>query len=280
MFRKGKNQLTLPITKKISVLTVIASVLVLYSLFIAGVYAFQRSLLLFPKPLPQDHLFQFTLPFEEHFLETPDGAFINALYIKTTKQRRGVVLYLHGNADNLQRWGQVHPDFSSRGYDFFIFDYRGFGKSTGKATESNMIADAHLAYDFLRQSFSMNDIVIFGRSLGSGVASDLAKAVPARALVLETPFYSIPDVFRAQIPVLIFPFSPPFRFRNDKCLSFIDYPIHILQGTDDRIVPLHSAIKLRPLLKRTDTFTVIEGGRHNDLSDFEEYQTMLDQILG
>jgi len=252
---------------------------IVYLLLLSGVYIFQRSFLLHPRPLPADHVFRFDYPFKEHYLESPDGARINALYFKTTLTRRGVVLFFHGNAENLQRWGYYHTEFTSRGYDFFCIDYRSFGKSTGKATESNMIADAHLAYDFLRNSFSPDDIVIFGQSLGSGVASQLAKAMPARSLILETPFYNVPDVFRAHAPVLIFPFSPEFRFRNDKCLPHITYPIHILQGTADKVVPLRSARKLRPLLKSSDSFTIIEGGHHTDLSSFKEYHVVLDRIL-
>ena len=81
----------------------------------------QKRFLFRPVALPQTHRFVFDATFEEHWIETPDGAQLNALFFPSQQPNsRGVVLYFHGNRGNLQRWGQLHQDFTSRGFDFFI----------------------------------------------------------------------------------------------------------------------------------------------------------------
>lgn len=253
--------------------------LVLYVMLLAVVYLFQRAIVLHPVPLVADYSFQLEHPFEEQYIPADDGHCIHTLYFKTTKARKGVVLYLHGNADNLQRWAQHHNDFTNRGYDFFIFDYRGFGKSTGKSTEQNMVADAHTAYNWLRKEFPADSIIIYGRSLGTGVATALARSVPARLLVLETPFDSIKGAFQSRAPGLYLPFPLQFQFNNAANLHHIPYPVYIFHGTADKTVPFRSAIKLRPCLKEGDAFHIIEGGGHKGLCDFSIYQEQLDKIL-
>ena len=98
----------------------------------------QKKALFRPVTLAADYTFSFEAPFEEHFLDTPDGARINLLRFPTAwAQRRGAVLYFHGNRGSLQRWGAMHADFTSRGFDFIAPDYRGYGKSKGKLSEDD-----------------------------------------------------------------------------------------------------------------------------------------------
>ncbi|MFZ4476739.1 MAG: alpha/beta hydrolase, partial [Saprospiraceae bacterium] len=92
----------------------------------------QHKILFRPTRLPEKHVFRFDAPFEEHFIETPDHVRINALFFPAAQQpSSGVVLYFHGNRDNLQRWGAEHRRFTESGYDFFAADYRGYGKTPG-----------------------------------------------------------------------------------------------------------------------------------------------------
>lgn len=243
------------------------------------VYFFQKRLLYLPDQLDKNHVFRFNHPFEEVDLVAKDGVKINTLYFKTTKVSKGVVLYFHGNANNMQRWAANYIDFTSKGYDFYIIDYRGYGKSEGVVNEEDFYSDARMVYDKLREQYAADSIVIFGRSLGSGVAANLAAQVPAQALILETPYKSIKDVIRTKFPFILLPFALPQRFPNHEFLPKVNCPIYILQGTDDEIVPFQSAIKLKPLLKPTDEFIIFEGGKHKGLSQFELYHQKLNQIL-
>lgn len=251
----------------------------LFLLLPAIVYLFQKRLLYLPDKLDKNYVFRFKHPFEETFLTAEDGVKINTLFFKTKQASKGVVLYFHGNANNIQRWAANYIDFTSKGYDFYIIDYRGYGKSEGEVDEQNFYRDARMVYDRLRETYSADEIVIFGRSLGSGVAAQLASQVPSKALVLETPYKSIRDVIRVKYPFIFLPFSLPQRFPNHEHLPKVKCPIYIFQGTSDKIVPYESAIKLKPLLKPNDEFIVFEGGGHKGLSQFELYHQKLEQIL-
>ncbi len=264
-----------------NILYLLATLLTLWVLLSLVVYSFQKQIIFQADPLPLDHTFQFEMetPFEEYFLSTPDGISLNALYFSTQVRRKGAILYFHGNADNLQRWGQYSGDLTQRGYDVFMIDYRGYGKSEGEADELAYYRDAQLAYDWLREKFPAEEIIIYGRSLGASIASQLATKVSARSLILETPFDNIQHAIETSIPVLYLPWPLQYHFNNDQHISLINYPVYIFHGTADLIVPYRSAAQLKPLLKITDAFYTIEGGGHKNLGAFIEFQETLNQIL-
>ncbi|MCS7035302.1 MAG: alpha/beta hydrolase [Saprospiraceae bacterium] len=242
----------------------------------------QRKALFRPKPLPADHRFAFEgAAFEEHFLNTPDGARLNLLrFLTPWPQGRGVVLYFHGNRDNLQRWGFLHRDFTARGYDFVVPDYRGYGKSTGQPNERTLYEDARLVYDWVRERYPAIQIELYGRSLGSASACYLAAHVRAHRLILETPFDNIPGLVAAHLGREQVSFRSTFLFPNDRHLRQSPLPALLFHGTDDRVVPLRSAERLRPCLKAGDEFVVIPGGTHHNLRTFDLYQHTLDRWLG
>ena len=173
------------------------SILSLGVIIVAGtayVYFVQENLLFQKATLPQDHVFSYDEPFEELFIETEKGARINALYFKTFRPK-GVVLYFHGRGGNLDdRWGKFSREFTRRGYDFFIMDYRGFGKSTGKLTEKALCSDATKCYEYLQDIYPESQIVVYGRSLGTGIATFVASHKNPKMLVLESPYFSILDL--------------------------------------------------------------------------------------
>ena len=240
----------------------------------------QKKALFRPVVLPANHSFDFAEPFTEHFFDTPDGARINALlFTSPAPVRRGVILYFHGNRDNLQRWGAMHRDFTARGYDFLAADYRGYGKSTGEPDEQAYFADACLLYEWLRERYDAGKIVLYGRSLGTGMASYLAAQVPAHSVVLETPFDNIGGLLASHIRRHEPPFEPAFRFPNDEFLKTTPLPLLIFHGTRDRVVPYACAENLKSLLKPGDVFITIEGGSHNNLNTFELYQEKLEEWL-
>ena len=150
-------------------------IILLLFLIPIGYYYFQQENMLFQKvTLPQDYSFSYKQPFEELFLETEKGAKINALYFKIANPK-GVILYFHGRGGNLaHRWGHIFREFTCRGYDFFIMDYRGFGKSQGKLSEKALYLDARKCYEFLKEHYREDQIIIYGCSLGTGIATHVA----------------------------------------------------------------------------------------------------------
>lgn len=251
----------------------------LYALLVLSVYFLQEYVIFQPTRLSPNHSFSFDHPFEEHNLVSFDSTKINSIFFPTPKEKKGAVLYLHGNADDLSRWGKYTVDFTSRGYDVFIIDYRGYGKSGGEHDEQAMYKDASIAYNWLKQKHRADQIILYGRSLGSSIASELASKVSAKKLILETPFNSINELFKSRIAFIPLPFDLDYQFANDRNLRKINYPIHIIHGTKDEVVPLENALKLKPLLKEHDSFTIIEKGMHKNLRTYAEYQVWLDQVL-
>jgi hypothetical protein len=234
-----------------------------------------------PVKLPENHRFEFDAPFEELWFDTPDAQRLNALFFPTgAPEKRGVVLYFHGNKDHLQRWGAYHREFTARGYDFLIPDYRGYGKSSGAPDEQAFFDDATMVFKWLRERYAPEQIVLYGRSLGTGMATYLAARQVARSVVLETPFNHIRGLISSHLFEKIdITYEPVCSFRNDEHLAQTSMPVLIFHGTRDRVVPYGSAAALKRYLKPEDVFVTIEGGSHHNLGEFPQYQDYLNRWL-
>ncbi len=243
-------------------------------------FFFQDYFIFRPEKLEETDSYAFLHPFEEFWVNSVQNGRLNGLWFKTGRPVcKGVVLYFHGNMGSLKRWGHVYYHLLDKGYDLIIYDYRGFGKSKGKRNEQNMLQDALAVYAFAERHYSARNIVLFGRSLGSAFACFLAEKKACRMLILETPFSSMADLFHA-----FFPFLPPvfrfkYRFDNKARLKNVKIPVHLFHGTKDLVVPYGVAEKLKPFLKVGDSFTTLEGGRHNDLLFYDAYNEKLKALL-
>lgn len=245
----------------------------------ASLYFLQEKLLFLPTELPQDYQYTFVHYFEEVFLTPEDNVSINAIHFKTVNPK-GVILYFHGNAGDLSRWGTISEFFVAKDYDVFIMDYRTYGKSKGKLSEQAFYNDAQFCYDYVLKSYSEEKITLYGRSLGTGISTFLASQNNPKQLILETPYYSILDVVKQRFP--IFPVSSllKYTFPSNEFIVDVKCPITMFHGTDDGIVPYTSAEKLKVVApKGKATFITIEGGTHNNLIEFEAYRNGIDKIL-
>lgn len=254
--------------------------LVFLSLFIiitTGIYTFQNKLIFFPEVLMPNFKFEFDNTFQEIDYRTEDGILINALHFKSTDPK-GIIFYSHGNAGSLRKWGLVADVFLSHNYDLLIYDYRGYGKSSGEISEEKLYSDAKMIYEKLKESYNEENIIVYGRSIGTGVASKIAMDNNPRHLVLESPYFNLPDLARK-----IFPFIPKklirYKFPNDERVPQISSPITIFHGTFDEVIYFGSSMKLEKLLNKKDKLVPIVGGHHNDLANFEIFHKELAEIL-
>ena len=257
-------------------LLLVFGLLVMGNLF-TGVW--QDYFIFRPRRLPEDHRFRFEHPWEEFTVPAARGGRLHGLRFRRAGSK-GVVLYCHGNAGSVARWGHYHQYFFRFGYDFVVYDYRGFGKSKGMRREGLLYEDAFAVYEWVRARYSAQEIILFGRSLGSTFATRLAAGVPARLLILETPFAGMVDLFYTYYPFLPRLFRFKYRFENLDYLRRVTMPVFIFQGTNDYIVPMRCAGKLRAALKPGDAFITVEKGRHNDLIIYDLYNQKMRQILG
>ena len=230
--------------------------------------------------LSRDHAFSFRQPFTEVYLSPEPGAELHALHF-TTRDPRGTVLYFHGNTGNLRRWGKRAVRFTRLGYDVLIPDYRGYGKSRGPRSEEILHEDAGGWYGWLKERMPEERIVLYGRSLGSGVAVPLAAANAPRVLILESPFADLYDAARHQFNALPYRWLLRYGFRNDRAIKRVTCPVYIFHGRRDPIVPFQSALKLYAAIPPDVPREMISfrRGYHSDLPKFPRYQRKLALIL-
>lgn len=161
----------------------------------------QRNLIFHPEKLPPNYQYQFNSTFEELTFNPEHNIKINALWFKKEKPK-GVILFFHGNAGSLSSWGHIGDMLSVYHYDVLIFDYRGYGKSTGEVTEENIFSDSEFIYKELLRNYGENRIILYGRSIGTGPASFLASKFKPKALILETPFYNFTELAQNYLPLV------------------------------------------------------------------------------
>jgi pimeloyl-ACP methyl ester carboxylesterase len=250
----------------------------IYSIFVSFFYSIQQKVIFRPQELAQEHVYEFDTNFEEFNLLHPNGERVNTLFFPSEEQK-ALIIYFHGNSKNLQHWGKYIPDMVNRGFDVVAIDYRGYGKSDGEPSEENMYADAHLVYNWAKDNHADKNFILWGRSLGTAVASYLSTKEEAEKLILETPFYNMPELVNTRFPLLMIPVELKYQFPNNAHIENNDINTYIIQGTKDNIVPLRSAKKLREILEKDEHFFTIKGAGHKNLHEFNDYHSILDEIL-
>lgn len=247
-------------------------------IILAGLlYFWQEHVIFFPQKLHADFRYQFDDDFDEVNYPVGDGVMVNALHFKA-KNPRGVVFYSHGNAGNLSNWGFLAEYFLRHQYDLLIYDYRSYGKSNGKLSEQNLYHDAEFIYRELMKTYDEQNIVVYGRSIGTGVAAYVASKNAPAVLILESPYYNMPDLVRNILPVIP-SFFLRYKFRIDKMIEDVKCPLWLFHGTEDEIIYFGSSLKLKKHFKKEDHLVAIEGGNHNNLVEFTDYHEKLAEAL-
>jgi pimeloyl-ACP methyl ester carboxylesterase len=249
-----------------------------YILVCAVFYYFQDFFFFRPEILPRNFQYQYPFPFDEVDFEMEDGGNINGIHFRVPNSK-GVVFYLKGNSRSIKGWGKFARDFVSKGYDFFMIDYRGFGKSEGRRTESTLYNDAQTVYKWLHQQYDEERIVIYGRSLGSGIATRIASWNNPKMLILDSPYYSFLHHIRLYAFILPLKWLLRYKIRTDQFIKKVTCPTFILHGNKDRLIPYNQSVKLKSENPDKIELITVEGGGHNNLPDFPEYQEWLYDIL-
>ncbi|MFX0557024.1 alpha/beta hydrolase [Maribacter sp. CXY002] len=258
---------------------VLAVIVISYLVINILVYFLQDYLLFKPEKLHKDFEFYYdNQSIEEYNIETRDGAVINGLRFKT-KNPKGVVFYLKGNSKSIKGWGKFAVDFTRHHYDVVMVDYRGFGKSTGRRTQKAIKRDLQVVYDKLKENVPEKYIILYGRSLGSGFATKLASMNNPRMLILDAPYYSLSKVAKRYMPFMPLSLLIKFPMPTYKWLKYVKCPIHIIHGTDDKLIPYKTSVKLSRIQPKLTTLHSVIGGGHKNLNTFEAYHKMLDNII-
>ncbi|HQK38508.1 MAG TPA: alpha/beta fold hydrolase, partial [Flavobacterium alvei] len=228
--------------------------------------------------LPNDYKFEFKRDFEELNISSFDNKKLNGLLFKTPNPK-GLVFYLHGNAGSLDTWGSIAENYTDLGYDIFILDYRGFGKSEGEIeSQDQVFKDLTFAYNKLITKYDRNKVVIIGYSIGTGLATYLASVEKPEKLILQAPYYNFIEFSSGRVP-FVPDFLKKFKFETDKYIVKVKSPIYIFHGNKDQVISCENSIRLQKLLKPTDKVFILDNQDHLGINENSDFQDELKRIL-
>ncbi|RYD84027.1 MAG: alpha/beta fold hydrolase [Sphingobacteriales bacterium] len=242
------------------------------------VYFIQDRFIFKPEKLKQDFKYRYDAPFKELFFDVEEGVRINGLHF-TVQKPLGLILYFHGNSRSIKGWAKYARDFFRYNYDVVLVDYRGFGKSTGKRNEKDMMTDMQFVYDTLAVQYTEHHIIVYGRSLGSGFAAKIASDNKPRYLILDAPYYNFTKVIERFLPILPVRFLLRYQLRTDRWIRHVNCHTYIIHGTKDRLIPISNSEALQAISPKKITLIRIHGGGHNNLPSFNEYHNIIRDIL-
>ena len=235
-----------------------------------------RQFLYHPTRLPKDASPPaWTEGAEEVWMRAEDGNDIHGLYWAPPEGSaeqpgpRPTILFLHGNAQTVFEWALVQRELAPAACGLLLIDYPGYGKSSGVPTEASLQAAGRAALSWLvrERETPAHRVVVFGKSLGGGVATELAATHQVRGLVLESTFCSIPDVAKRLIPFM--PTSLVFRTERYDSLSRmprIGCPVLVIHGDRDALIPVAQGRELHARANQPKALHIVEGAGHNDVS--------------
>ena len=259
-----------------ALLTLLSIAVALYVTALGLLWWKQEALLFHPQSLPADHRFALGADVKEVWVEAP-GARLHALHLQLP-QPRGLVFFLHGNGGSLQDWFVNLDFYRQANFDLFMLDYRGYGKSTGQIeNQAQLQADVMAAWKSVAPRYAGLRRVVFGRSLGTGLAAFLSADVQPDLTLLVSPYFSMQDLAAEHYPwvpsgVLRYP------LRTDLALPLLRGPVVLVHGSKDTLIsPLHSQrlLSLRPGTQKI----IVEGAAHNDLQQWPAYSQALAAAL-
>lgn len=260
------------------------ALLVAYGIVLVLVYSLQPRLLFLPG-VPGRELSatpeQIGLPYRDVSLATEDGETLDGWWLPR-EQARATVLFFHGNAGNISHRLDSLEIFHELGLQVFIFDYRGYGRSSGKPSEAGLHKDARAAWDWLMQTEGVppERIILFGRSLGGAVASRLAAGVDAAGLIVESAFTSVPDIAAEIYWWLPVRLLSRLDFDTAGHLRESDLPVLIVHSVDDEIIPFEHGRRLHGIAGERATLLEIRGGHNTGfLESRDRYVRGLDEFF-
>ena len=265
MERRWKTRLL-----RVGLLVALVFGLVLAVAYVAGVTGMiDRAFIYFPDKTLSASPDSLGLSYEEVFFDSDDGLRLHGWYVPG--EGDVTLLWLHGNAGNIaDRLGNLRRVHDELGVNVFLFDYRGYGRSQGEPSETGLYRDAQAALTYLksREDVFPERIIYFGRSLGAGVAVELATHHQPYALILESAFPSIPYLAQqayTYIPKGLISRFVQARYDSLSKISGVDAPLLMLHGDSDDIVPIEAGRTLFDGAKEPKSFYVVPGAGHNDI---------------
>jgi hypothetical protein len=245
-----------------------------YMALLAAMYVWQRHLMYFPDPVRRSPASVGLPQAQEVELEAADGERLIAWFIPPQGDNP-IVIYFQGNGGGLDLRAHRFAALSPKGLGFLALNYRGFGGSTGHPTERGILQDADAAYAFVAARVPPARIVLWGESLGTGVAVATAAAHPVARVLLESPYSSTADVAADRFWFVPVRLLMQDQFRSDERIARVTVPVLVLHGGRDRTVPIRFGERLYGLITSPKRFIRLADASHNDHDRFGTLVTVL-----
>lgn len=240
--------------------TILATAAGVYALVCLAVWALQARLVWYPGPSPSGTPADAGLAFEDVTIATPDGERLHAWFLPA-REGRGVVLVSHGNAGTVENRLDLARTFLAQGRSVLLYDYRGYGNSTGEPSEEGTYVDATSAWDALAaRGFPPHSIVSYGESLGGAVAIELARRRAVAAVVVEDTFTSLPDVGARVYPWLPVRWLARVRYDSIAKVPALGAPFLVGHSREDELVPVEHGRRLFAAAREPKEWIETDGG--------------------
>jgi len=232
------------IVKKNFFLSIITFILLIYLSVLVYLFFFQRNLLY----LPNENNYsgdKLKVDIDEVQIKTPDNINLLGWFHKKDLNKFKTIVYFHGNAGKLENRIHKLNHFKDMDINFLIISWRGFSENSGKPTEQGLYKDGKSAIDWLKNmGLDDKDIILYGESLGTGIAIEIAQNKNFAGLILETPFTSMIDAAKNVYPYIPVGLLLKDRYENDKKIKNINIPLLVMHGEEDQIIPFKMGKKI------------------------------------
>ena len=253
--------------------TFVLSTIIVLTVVMLVIYINQRKMIYYPQRMTVKPKQYSAGRMEVVYLNTSDGLILKAWY-RASSNKKPTIVYLHGNAGHLGYRMPFINQFLDKDYGVLLFSYRGYADNPGKPTEQGLYRDGRAAMDFvMKKNIKPQCIVLYGESIGSGVATKLAEEYTTGALILQSPFTSMADIARYHYPWI--PLKPWDKFDSVSRISRVNAPLLIIHGTKDHIVPIRYGKELFNAAREPKYFVALKSRGHNNLWGPKLYKAII-----
>lgn len=250
-----------------------------YGVLVGALYLAQRKLLFMPDPVRHAPAAAGLPAAQEIELKTSDGERLLAWHLPP-RGKMPLLVYFQGNAGGLDLRAERFAALAAEGFGILALAYRGYGGSSGSPSEQGLLRDAEAAYRFAAARYPVERIVLWGESLGTGVAVALAAARPVARVVLESPYTSTADIAAATYWFVPVRWLMRDQFRSDQRIAQVSAPVLVLHGERDTVVPIRYGERLYQLARAPKRFIRLAGAGHNDHDAYGGLDAIKGFLLG
>jgi len=253
-----------------------------YLLLAALWYGYQQLFFFQPKRIPVSQALSLPVKIKFKTAHIPFDANTVLDVVKFEPERDtalGVVLFFHGNRFNVEHYSTYAPYFLRNGYACWMVDYPGYGRSSGEMSIDLLQQTGEQLYKMAAAVYKPDQIIVYGKSLGTGIATYVASKKVCGGMILETPYYSLSTLAGNYLFFLPVNLLAKYNIASNEQLKRSEEPVLIFHGTSDELIPVDNMARLLQYTKTSDKLYMVEGATHNTIPEFSLYHHALDSML-